>query len=86
MEPDLKLGEYVHYKGNHYEVLCVARNRETLEKFVVYKALYGVGDIWLRPYAMFTENVEINGEMVPRFKLIKEKAAVSKEKVDFLNK
>jgi hypothetical protein len=33
--------------------------------------MYGNGQVWIRPKSMFFENVEINGELVPRFKEIK---------------
>lgn len=66
---DIK-GKYVHYKGNEYEVIGVAKHSETLEPMVVYKALYGDGGLWVRPYGMFFETVEINGEKIPRFKKI----------------
>ena len=66
----LKLGKYRHYKGNEYEVIGVARHSETLEELVVYRALYGDHDLWVRPLKMFTEVVEINGKKVPRFERI----------------
>lgn len=68
---EIKLGEYEHYKGDHYEVLGVARHSETREYLVVYRALYGEYGLWVRPYEMFIENVEKNGKTVPRFKFIK---------------
>jgi hypothetical protein len=64
------LGKYEHYKHKLYEVIGVAKHSETLVEFVVYRALYGSHDLWIRPKDMFMENVEIDGEMVPRFKLI----------------
>ena len=67
---EIKLGQYQHYKGNKYEVIGIARHSETLEKLVIYRALYGDGDIWARPLAMFIESVEIDGQKVPRFRLI----------------
>ena len=63
-------GKYVHYKGNEYEVIGVAKHSETLEPMIVYKALYGDGELWVRPYAMFFEMVDVNGAEVPRFKKI----------------
>ena len=63
-------GKYVHYKGNEYEVIGVAKHSETLEPMIVYKALYGDGELWVRPYAMFFETVDVNGAEVPRFKKI----------------
>lgn len=63
-------GIYEHYKGPHYKVLTVARHSETLEEFVVYQALYGEWGMWIRPLTMFTENVEIDGRILARFKLV----------------
>ncbi len=68
----IKKGTYKHYKGNMYEVLHIANHSETLEKMVVYKALYGEGEIWVRPASMWEEEIEINGKTVKRFELIKE--------------
>lgn len=68
----MKKGIYQHYKGNKYELLYIAKHSETLEDMVVYKALYGDGDIWVRPVSMWDETVEVNGEKVPRFKFIEE--------------
>lgn len=68
---EIKLGIYEHSKsGNKYEVLGIGKHSETLEEFVVYKALYGEGGIWIRPLEMFLEEVEINGQKLPRFKYI----------------
>ena len=67
----IKLGEYEHYKGKHYQVLGVAKHSETLEELVVYKALYGEGETWVRPLSMFLEYVEVNGHSTPRFRFIK---------------
>ncbi len=68
----LKLGKYKHYKGNEYEVIGVAKHSETLEELVVYRALYGNHDLWVRPIEMFTEEVEVNGKKIPRFDYIGE--------------
>ncbi len=68
----LKLGKYKHFKGNEYEVVGVAKHSETTEEMVVYKALYGEGELWVRPLKMFEEEVEVNGQKVPRFKYIGE--------------
>lgn len=70
---ELKAGKYQHYKGNFYEVIGVAKHSETLEELVVYRALYGEGGIWVRPLEMFTENVEIGGSQIPRFKYVGKK-------------
>ncbi len=65
-------GLYEHYKGKRYEVLDVAVHTETNEPLVIYKALYK-GDfpertLWVRPLAMFKENVTVNGKVMPRFR------------------
>ena len=66
----LQKGLYRHYKGNMYEVYMTAQHSETEEWMVVYKALYGEQGMWVRPYDMFIEKVEVNGEMVERFKKV----------------
>jgi hypothetical protein len=60
-------GRYRHYKGNRYEVIGTAARSETLEPMVVYRPLYGEGGLWVRPAAMFAENVAIDGKTPPRF-------------------
>ena len=68
-ESDINIskGTYRHYKGNLYEVLGVAKNSETLEYMVVYKALYGDNEMWVRPASMWNETVSFNGKPVKRF-------------------
>ena len=66
----LAAGRYRHYKGKDYEVLGVATHSETGESVVVYRTLYGDFSLWVRPLAMFTEQVEIDGEWQPRFQYI----------------
>ena len=65
--PRVPAGLYRHYKGGLYEVLDIARHSETLEPLVVYRALYGAHGLWVRPAAMFTETVVIDGVRQPRF-------------------
>jgi cyclomaltodextrinase / maltogenic alpha-amylase / neopullulanase len=67
MENKIKLGKYRHYKGKEYEVIGVAKHSETMEELVVYKSLYGDGQIWVRPPKMFLEEVEADGKKIPRF-------------------
>ncbi len=72
---ELKKGIYRHFKGNEYEVLDLALHSETQEPFVVYRALYGEGKLWVRPLTMFTEEVdkpELNYKG-PRFTYVREK-------------
>lgn len=63
-------GLYRHYKGGQYEVIGTARHSETLEPMTVYRALYGEHGLWVRPAAMFSETIEINGVVRPRFEKI----------------
>ncbi|OGL97620.1 hypothetical protein A2318_04190 [Candidatus Uhrbacteria bacterium RIFOXYB2_FULL_45_11] len=63
----IKLGIYRHYKGNDYEVIGEARHSETLEPMVVYRALYGDQELWVRPLTMFGEDVVLDGKSQPRF-------------------
>jgi hypothetical protein len=67
---ELETGLYRHYKGNMYEVFMTAQYSETEEWMVVYKALYGDKGIWVRPYEMFVELVEVDGQMTERFKKV----------------
>lgn len=61
------VGFYRHYKGGLYEVIGTARHSETLEPMTIYRALYGEHGLWVRPAAMFTEEVTIEGVRQPRF-------------------
>jgi cyclomaltodextrinase / maltogenic alpha-amylase / neopullulanase len=68
----MKLGKYRHYKGNLYEVIAVAKHSETLEDYVVYKALYKTKtEYWIRPLKMFNEKIIVDNKLIPRFKFIK---------------
>jgi len=68
----LKPGLYRHYKGLLYQVFSTATHSETGEVLVVYQALYGDYGLWLRPLAMFTESVEYQGVVQPRFQVLDE--------------
>jgi cyclomaltodextrinase / maltogenic alpha-amylase / neopullulanase len=70
MSEELRPGRYRHFKGNEYEVIGVARESETEQEVVVYRALYGERGLWVRPLAMFTEIVERDGRRVQRFEYI----------------
>lgn len=69
---ELKIGKYRHFKGGMYEVLFVANHSETLEKMVVYRALYGEGQVWVRPLSMFLDTVTRDGVTLPRFTFVEE--------------
>jgi hypothetical protein len=60
-------GRYRHFKGRLYEVIGTARDSETEEELVVYRALYGDGGLWVRTRAMWEERVERDGYDGPRF-------------------
>lgn len=64
---ELKPGVYRHFKGNLYELICVATHSETLEPMAVYRQLYGDGGVWVRPASMWDEPVTRGGVIVPRF-------------------
>lgn len=75
----IKLWIYKHYSSDEkkYEVIGIANHSETLEKMVVYRALYKSksfweDSLWIRPLSMFQETVRVDGETVPRFKLIEQ--------------
>lgn len=70
MTDDIKAGIYEHFKGGRYEVQGVARHSETEELLVVYRPLYGEGGLWVRPLAMFTEEVARDGRRQPRFRRV----------------
>ena len=67
---ELKKGKYRHFKGKEYELLGIATHSETLEQMVVYRALYGDRGIWVRPAGMWSETVEKDGYIGPRFQYI----------------
>lgn len=67
MDCEIKTGRYRHFKGNEYQVLHLAKHSETQEIMVVYQALYGEKEIWVRPASMWNETVERNGSVQKRF-------------------
>ena len=69
---EIKPGKYRHFKGKEYEVLGTAKHSETLEPMVVYRALYSEGGLWVRPVAMWSEQIEREGYCGPRFMPIEE--------------
>ena len=59
MDLRLQPGDIVrHFKGNQYEILHIAQDSETMEKMVVYRALYGERGVWVRPLEMFLSPVD----------------------------
>jgi hypothetical protein len=72
--PPLALGRYRHYKGGEYEVVGVVRHSESLEPLVLYRPLYNESGLWVRPYAMFLEQVDFNGQAQSRFMRVSDPA------------
>lgn len=69
---EIRPGRYRHFKGNEYEVLYIAHHSETMEDMVVYRALYGEEEVWVRPASMWFDTVERDGATYQRFTEIKE--------------
>ena len=67
---EIKKGLYRHFKGNMYRVLYTAKHSETMEDMVVYQALYGDMGIWVRPRAMFCEEIVRDGKTLVRFEFV----------------
>ena len=69
-------GVYRHFKGNCYLLEDVIYHSETGEKMVAYRALYGEGRLWCRPYDMFFAEVDHqkypNAEQKWRFELVED--------------
>lgn len=81
MSLQIKSGIYHHYKSKEelYKIIGIGRDTENnCEEVVVYQALYsipefgGEGVIFVRPLAMFLENVDFDGKEVPRFTFVRE--------------
>ncbi len=61
--------EFRHFKGGRYRLEGFAKDSETQEEMVVYRALYGEGGLWVRPAKMFFETIERDGKKMKRFEL-----------------
>nr|WP_315234473.1 DUF1653 domain-containing protein [uncultured Albidiferax sp.] len=68
-------GRYRHYKGMLYDVVGTVRHSETLEPMTLYRALYGEHGLWVRPAAMFLEEVVVDGLRQPRFRRVADEPA-----------
>ena len=63
--------EFRHFKGNLYRLEGIAKDSETLEEMVVYRALYGEHGLWVCPAKMFFETFERDGKRMKRFEKVK---------------
>lgn len=71
IKPILAVGRYQHYKGAEYQVVDVVCHSETQEWLVLYYPLYGNRQLWVRPYDMFIESVDLSdGTTQSRFTLV----------------
>ena len=61
---------YRHFKGGVYRLIGIAKDSETQEDMVVYQAMYGDRQMWVRPAEMFFGKVEKDGKEVDRFEEI----------------
>ena len=64
--------EFRHFKGKRYRLEGFAKDSETQEEMVVYRALYGDGGLWVRPAKMFFETIERDGKTMKRFELLED--------------
>lgn len=72
---------YRHFKGNIYQIRCLAKHSETGEMMVVYQAMYDTFQIYVRPLAMFMEEVDFekypDARQQYRFELLQDSELVS---------
>lgn len=66
----IRKGRYRHFKGQYYQVIDTARHSETEEVFVIYRPLYGEGELWIRPLTLFEETLERDGKTIRRFEWV----------------
>ncbi len=58
MNKDIKANDvYRHFKGILVTIICIAKDSETLEEYVIYKH-NDTNEIWARPISMFLSKVD----------------------------
>src|SRR5688500_4337251 len=65
--PTIQTGIYRHFKGRFYRVIGVAPLVDSSEWYVIYRPLYGDGELVARSYSQFTDSVVRDGRECPRF-------------------
>jgi hypothetical protein len=55
---DYPNGVWEHFKGQRYMVLNVAQRADTGEHHVIYQALYGESDIWMRQLSAWYDDID----------------------------
>ena len=83
MKETIPLGVYKHYTGSLVDVIGVSLHSETKEEFVTYYHRDPVmnlpeNSLWVRPKEMFLEQVEVDGELVPRFEFLFHKISTAR--------
>ncbi len=68
----IQFGHYRHFKGMDYELVDIVYHSETQEPLVLYRALYGDHELWVRPLDMFFEKIERDGKQMERFSFVGE--------------
>ncbi len=101
MQGQPEAGEiYQHFKGNRYQIVCIAKNSEDLSPMVVYRQTVAPFECYVRPYDMFVSPVDRvkypQVEQEYRFELVREdansfldaflEADSCEEKLEILNK
>lgn len=76
-----KFGIYRHFKGKFYLVLDIVKHSETKEELVLYRALYGEKELWVRPISMFTSLVDRD-----KYPNVKQKYRFERQNMDNFNK
>lgn len=82
MAKEIKVGRiYKHFKGDYYLVEDIVIDSETKGKMVLYRALYGDGTRYVRPYDMFASRVD-----VVKYPNVKQEDRFELQEIESLNK